>query len=367
MEKVFSVLNNNLLSGSEEDINRTIRALKDENVDAKTIFILSQALGSYNLYERLVFADEDKQYDALDKVVIRISQEFSIDPAKIEAILVNVLQQIRLNETGFLYDYKSLSTPELRRLFNVGDEKAMIVLASRLFLVDSPQIEEENILEAYEIYRELVNLGNEMNVDALSQLGIIYLKGYKPLQIMPDPKKAVNYLTKASEAGNRVSMLNLAKCCLEGNGVEKNVSYGVDLLIKAIENNDSPFNENIENEVITKLKEVNSKFFLSEYQRNKIREILINDRKEKQRENQIIITEESKQDEVSQAIDEQDNMIHCPKCNSTQITAKKRGFGVGKAVVGHLILGPIGLLGGFHKSSKMKVVCLNCGKEWNIQ
>ena len=38
--------------------------------------------------------------------------------------------------------------------------------------------------------------------------------------------------------------------------------------------------------------------------------------------------------------------IKCPKCGSNQITAGNKGFGLGKAAAGGLLLGPAGLLGG---------------------
>lgn len=59
--------------------------------------------------------------------------------------------------------------------------------------------------------------------------------------------------------------------------------------------------------------------------------------------------------------------VRCPVCSSTQITGKKKGFGLGKAVIGGLILGPFGLLGGAIGSNKTMVVCLNCGHEWNLE
>jgi tellurium resistance protein TerD len=56
--------------------------------------------------------------------------------------------------------------------------------------------------------------------------------------------------------------------------------------------------------------------------------------------------------------------ICCPKCGSTQIHASKKGFGLGKAAVGGVLLGPVGLLGGFFGSNKVELVCLKCGKQW---
>lgn len=57
--------------------------------------------------------------------------------------------------------------------------------------------------------------------------------------------------------------------------------------------------------------------------------------------------------------------INCPYCHSTQVTAGKKGFGVGKAIVGTLLLGPVGLLGGFIGSKNIEFLCINCNKRWS--
>lgn len=56
--------------------------------------------------------------------------------------------------------------------------------------------------------------------------------------------------------------------------------------------------------------------------------------------------------------------VRCPKCGSTQITADKKGFGLGKAVIGTALIGVPGLLSGFAGSRKVQVTCLQCGKSW---
>lgn len=58
--------------------------------------------------------------------------------------------------------------------------------------------------------------------------------------------------------------------------------------------------------------------------------------------------------------------VRCPKCKSTQLSANKKGFGLGKAAVGAVIAGPVGLLGGFVGSGKVKVTCLKCGHTFNV-
>jgi ribosomal protein S27E len=56
--------------------------------------------------------------------------------------------------------------------------------------------------------------------------------------------------------------------------------------------------------------------------------------------------------------------VRCPKCGSEQVGAGNKGFGLGKAAAGLVLLGPLGLLGGVVGSKKIVVSCLNCGHQW---
>lgn len=57
--------------------------------------------------------------------------------------------------------------------------------------------------------------------------------------------------------------------------------------------------------------------------------------------------------------------IKCPRCNSTNVIAGKKGFGYGKAAVGGLLVGPIGLLAGGIGSKKTRMGCLLCAHKWD--
>ena len=56
--------------------------------------------------------------------------------------------------------------------------------------------------------------------------------------------------------------------------------------------------------------------------------------------------------------------MKCPKCSSEELTANKKGFGLGKALVGGILTGGVGLLAGCIGSSKIKITCLSCGNSW---
>jgi tellurium resistance protein TerD len=62
--------------------------------------------------------------------------------------------------------------------------------------------------------------------------------------------------------------------------------------------------------------------------------------------------------------DDSPEHVRCPKCRSTQVTANTQGFGLGKAAVGGILLGPVGLLGGLIGSNTITITCLQCGHRW---
>ena len=58
------------------------------------------------------------------------------------------------------------------------------------------------------------------------------------------------------------------------------------------------------------------------------------------------------------------DLIKCPKCQSTQISDGKKGFSGGKAVAGAVLTGGIGILAGTIGSNKTVLTCLSCGKKF---
>ena len=53
--------------------------------------------------------------------------------------------------------------------------------------------------------------------------------------------------------------------------------------------------------------------------------------------------------------------LRCPTCNSTELTAQKKGFSGGKALGGAILTGGIGLLAGTIGSKKINITCMHCG------
>lgn len=59
-----------------------------------------------------------------------------------------------------------------------------------------------------------------------------------------------------------------------------------------------------------------------------------------------------------------DPIPKCPKCGAASITANQKGFGIGKAVVGAAVAGPVGLVAGNLGAKKVRITCLKCGHQW---
>ena len=60
------------------------------------------------------------------------------------------------------------------------------------------------------------------------------------------------------------------------------------------------------------------------------------------------------------------SQARCPKCGSTSLSADKKGYGYGKAAVGALLVGPVGLLAGGIGANAHVCVCLNCGFKFKL-
>lgn len=62
---------------------------------------------------------------------------------------------------------------------------------------------------------------------------------------------------------------------------------------------------------------------------------------------------------------EDEKVVRCPKCKGTQITAHKKGFGLGKAVVGTVTFGLLAGAGfGAVGKNKIYLSCMHCGHQW---
>lgn len=58
------------------------------------------------------------------------------------------------------------------------------------------------------------------------------------------------------------------------------------------------------------------------------------------------------------------NIVSCPRCFSTSLTANKKGYSVGKAAFGAIVVGPLGLAAGGMGSNKVIITCLSCGHQF---
>lgn len=62
-------------------------------------------------------------------------------------------------------------------------------------------------------------------------------------------------------------------------------------------------------------------------------------------------------------MDEQ-GIAYCPRCSSISVQPLKKGFGLGKAVIGGVLLGPVGLLAGNIGKNKVEMYCMKCGNKF---
>jgi hypothetical protein len=54
----------------------------------------------------------------------------------------------------------------------------------------------------------------------------------------------------------------------------------------------------------------------------------------------------------------------CPKCMSNQIHYEKKGYGIGKGLIGLATLGPLGLAAGAIGKNDLLSICVKCGNKW---
>ena len=61
---------------------------------------------------------------------------------------------------------------------------------------------------------------------------------------------------------------------------------------------------------------------------------------------------------------QQEEYLCCPKCGSRELHAEHKGFSGGKALIGAVAVGGLGLLAGTLGSRDTQITCLKCGKKF---
>lgn len=58
------------------------------------------------------------------------------------------------------------------------------------------------------------------------------------------------------------------------------------------------------------------------------------------------------------------DMMRCPRCCSTSLSGNKKGYGIGKGVIGAALFGPLGLVAGNIGAGKVVITCMKCGHKF---
>jgi hypothetical protein len=88
---------------------------------------------------------------------------------------------------------------------------------------------------------------------------------------------------------------------------------------------------------------------------------------QEEKENQFAksIELQKRKDELNvKSVPINDEVVRCPKCGSSQLTANKKGFGLAKGAAGVLTFGAYGVLAAGIGKNKIIITCLNCGKQF---
>lgn len=82
----------------------------------------------------------------------------------------------------------------------------------------------------------------------------------------------------------------------------------------------------------------------------------------KEHQQQKMLQMQQQKDRITQM--NREGIPYCPKCYSPNLSAHKKGFGVGKAAAGAILAGPLGLAAGGFGSGRVKITCLKCGHQF---
>lgn len=79
-------------------------------------------------------------------------------------------------------------------------------------------------------------------------------------------------------------------------------------------------------------------------------------------ESKVLAEQQARQYELQK--EQYDKILKCPRCGSTSLSSNKKGYGIGKGLVGAALVGPLGLIAGNIGSGDVKITCLNCGHKF---
>ncbi|NLC41721.1 MAG: helix-turn-helix domain-containing protein [Erysipelothrix sp.] len=168
-------------------------------------------------------------------------------------------------------------------------------------------------------------------------------------QLLKDDQMFVDDTTKTSNENQSVSKGKIMFCteCGSKNAVENDFCVNCGYPFTRKMNTEHLFTES---EYLQEIASRNTLLVQQQRLESERQALILQRRQAELQEAQLLIQAEQYK-----------SMAKCPRCGSTSLSGNKKGYGIGKGVLGAVVAGPLGLMAGNIGARKVKITCMSCG------